>query len=175
MSVRAFLFAAVAVIFASPMGIIAERTSRQHFRVHVPPRASIKAPPGQAEAVFLHGETQVRFNQQSWEVAANSSTGATVRFATEHSFHNLNNTGIRRDALLELSILRHSPIDAWDISRSSAVTRYQIGQENAAVQVRTFKPGAAVLGLTVTFLQGDALSTPAGDYEMTVVGTIMAN
>lgn len=175
MSAWAFRRIAVAVALASPIGVFAERASQQHFRVHVPPRVSIKAPPIRADAVFLHGEAQVQFAQQSWEIAANTSNGATVRFATEHSFHNLNNTGVRRDALLELIILKQSSLGAWNVIKPSAVTRYQFGQETAAVQVRSLKPGAAELGLTVTFLQGDALSTPAGDYEMTVIGMIMAN
>ena len=162
-------------LLGRPAVLPAESTARQAFFVHVPPRLSIKAPPAGAQAELPPDQTQVQFSPQAWDIAANSPTGATVQFATEQSFHQLVDDSIRRDARLHVSIVSQSHTAAWTVTQAEAVTAYQSGQEAAIVQVRSAKPGSAVLGLTVTFLQGDALSTPGGDYTTTVVGTITAN
>ena len=161
--------------WTAPLSVRAESTARQSFLVHVPPRVSITAPPVAARATLLPDQTQVQFTPQAWNIVANSPSGATVQFVTEHSFHNLDDSNIRRDAQLDLWVMSQSQSGAWSVTQSQAVTAHQAGDESASVQVHSVKPGSAVLGLTVTFLQGDALSTPGGDYLTTVVGTITAN
>ncbi len=168
------LLSAIAA-WAAPLSVYADPTARQSFMVHVPPRISITAPPVAARATLLPDQTQVQFTPQAWDIVANSPSGATVQFVTEHSFHNQDDSSIRRDAQLELQVMSQSQFGAWTVTQSQAVTAHQVGDESATVQVHTIKPGSAVLGLTVTFLQGDELSTPGGDYLMTIVGTITSN
>ena len=165
----------VIAVLSIPCLLPAESTSRQAFLVHVPPRLSIKAPLLAAQAELAPDQTQVEFSPQAWDIAANSPAGATVQFATEHCFHNLNDPTIRRDAQLKVSIVSQSPSAAWMVTQAQSETEYQLGQEAAAVQVRSMKPGSAVLGLTVTFLNGNGVATPGGDYVTTVVGTITSN
>lgn len=162
-------------VMSAPTPVDAEITARQGFLVRVPQRMSIKAPAGGANADLPPDETQVQVPQQLWDISANTHSGATVQFATEQSFHNLDDDSIRRDAQLNVSIISQSRAGAWTVTQSEDVTAHQIGEESAAVQVRSAQAGAAVIGLTVTFLEGDALSTPGGDYVTTVVGTITAN
>jgi hypothetical protein len=164
-----------AAVSTAPGRVEAETTARQRYLVSIPPRVSIQAPPAGANAELPPDETQVQVPQQVWDISANTQTGATVEFATEQSFHNLDDDSIRRDAQLNVSIVSQSQTGAWTVTQSQAVTAHQIGEESAAVQVRSTQAGSAVIGLTVTFLQGDALSTPGGDYVTTVVGTITAN
>ncbi len=160
---------------AAPWRVDAETTARQRFLVSIPPRVTIEAPPAGATADLPPHETQVQVSQQVWDISANSHSGATVQFATEQSFHNLDDDSIRRDAQLNVSIVSQSQPGAWTVTQPQGVTAHQIGEESATVQVRSARSGSAEIGLMVTFLQGDALSTPGGDYVMTVVGTITAN
>ena len=165
---------ATAVLIAPPR-VDAETTARQRFLVRVAPRISIKAPVVEATADLPPDDSQVQVPQQVWDIASNTSSGATVQFATEQSFHNLDDDSIRRDAQLNVSIVSQSRAGAWTVTQSQDVTAHQIGEESASVQVRSALAGSAVIGLTVTFLPGDDLSTPGGDYVTTVVGTITAN
>ena len=164
-----------AAALAAPLPVDAEITARQDFLVRVPQRISIQAPTVGANADLPPDETRVQVPQQLWDISANTASGATVQFSTEQSFHNLDDDSIRRDAQLNVSIISQSRAGAWTVTHSEDITAHQIGEESASVQVRSIQAGAAVIGLTVTFLQGDALSTPGGDYVTTVVGTITAN
>ena len=175
MRTRMFPLLFACVVWAAPLRVEAETTARQSFVVRVPARVSIQAPPAGATADLPPDETQVQVSQQVWAISANSHSGATVQFATEQSFHHLDDDSIRRDAQLNVSIVSQSQPGAWNVTQSQAVTAHQVGDESATVQVRSARSGSAEIGLTVTFLQGDALSTPGGDYVTTVVGTITAN
>ncbi len=170
------LLLVVGVVFVSASSLIeAGSKARQSYRVQVPPRLSITAPQAEARAELLPDESQVQFAPQLWSIAANGQEGATIQFATEQSFHHLGNDAIRRDASLRVSILNQSHESIWEVTQAQATTSYVLGQEAATVQVRSHRPGSAVLGVTVTFLQGDTPSTPPGDYVTTVVGTLTAN
>lgn len=172
---RFFMVFVSALVLSAPYSIDTRTRGKQNFTVHVPPRLSITAPSVGAEAELSPGQTQVEMAPQTWSIDANSRSGATVQFTTEHSFRHVTNDAIRRDAELRVSILnQHDPL-VWEVTQAQATTAYQAGQEAATVQVRSNRPGSAVLGLTVTFLEGDTTSTPPGDYVTTVVGTITAN
>ncbi len=164
-----------AAVLSAPLRVDAETTAQQRFLVRVPPRLTIQAPPAEAIANLSPDEAQVQVPQQVWDISSNTSSGATVQFATEQSFHNLDDDSIRRDAQLNVSIVSQSRAGAWTVTKSEDATAHQIGEESASVQVRSALAGSAVIGLTVTFLQGNDLSTPGGDYVTTVVGTITAN
>lgn len=172
---RFFMVFVTAMVFTAPYSIDTKAKSKQSFTIHVPPRISITAPSARAEAELLPDQTHVQVAPQTWSIAANSRSGATAQFTTEQSFHHVGNDAIRRDVELRVSILDQNAPAAWTVTQAQATTAYQAGQEAATVQVRSDRPGSAVLGLTVTFLQGDATSTPPGDYVTTVVGTITAN
>jgi hypothetical protein len=172
---RYFMVFVTAVVLTAPFTIDTKTKSKQSFSVHVPPRISISASSVGAEAELQPGQTQVQVAPQAWSISANNQAGATVQFTTEQSFHHVNNDAIRRDADLRVSILNQSYASAWVVTQAQATTAYQSGQESATVQVRSNRPGSAVLGLTVTFLQGDSTSTPPGDYVTTVIGTISAH
>ena len=162
-------------VLSAPLRVDAETTAQQRFLVRVPPRLTIQAPPAEAIAHLPPDEAQVQVPQQVWDISSNTSSGATVQFATEQSFHNLDDDSIRRDAQLNVSIVSQSRAGAWTVTQSEDATAHQFGEESASVQVRSALAGSAVIGLTVTFLPGDDLSTPGGDYVTTVVGTITAN
>lgn len=172
---RFFMMFVTTVVLAAPYSVDTRTKGKQNFTVHVPPRLSITAPSTGAEAELLPGQTQVQIAPQTWSIAANSRSGATVQFTTEQCFHHATNDSIRRDADLKVSILNQNDPLVWEVTQAQATTAYQAGQEAATVQVRSNRPGSAVLGLTVTFLEEDAVSTPPGDYVTTVVGTITAN
>lgn len=164
-----------ALLLTGAIGVKADRTAQQSFLIHVPSRVSITASPARANAILPPGDTQVRCVPQVWKVSVNSSSGATVQITTMHSFHHVSDSNLRRDARLDLEILSQSQGGTWSASRSMAVTHHASGDEAVCVQVSSVNPGTAVLGLTVTFLQGDSLSTPKGDYETTVIGMITAH
>ena len=175
MLIRHLLVVATVMGFPAAFSIEAGSKAKQSFRVNVPPRLSVTAPPSEARAELTPDQTQVQMTPQSWGIAANSQAGATVLFTTEQSFHHVSNDAIRRDAELKVVILNQSHASNWTVTQARAATGYQFGQETATVLARSHRPGSAVLGLTVTFLQGDSTSTPPGDYVTTVVGTMTAH
>ena len=175
MSPFTFLILTTALLLTGAIGVQADSTAQQRFLVHVPSRVSITAPPARANVILLPGDTQVGCVPQVWKVSAISSSGATVQITTAHSFHHVSDSNLRRDARLDLEILSQSQGGTWSVSRSMAVTQHATGDEAVCVQVSSVNPGTAVLGLTVTFLQGESLSTPTGDYETTVIGMITAH
>ncbi len=169
------LVTATAVMLGGFMKVQADRVARQTFVVHILPRVSIKSPPRGTISILHPSLSHLQFAQQDWEVTTNSLSGATIQFVTEHSFHNQSHSISRRNAQLELSILSQSKSGTWTVTQPSDVTNHESGLETARVQVDSHSPGFAVIGLTVTFLPGTSLSTPDGDFETTVIGTITAN
>ena len=152
-----------------------ETTAQQQFTVHVPARISITAPDTQMRAELLPEQPHISFEPQSWDVASNSRTGATVQFSTDHCFQNVDDPAIQRDAQLEVSLLHESRPGTWAVTQPKATTSYLENRDSASVQIRSSRPGRATIGLTVTLLQDDALSTPGGDYVTTVIGTITSD
>ena len=101
-------------VLSAPLRVDAETTAQQRFLVRVPPRLTIQAPPAEAIAHLPPDEAQVQVPQQVWDISSNTSSGATVQFATEQSFHNLDDDSIRRDAQLNVSIVSQSRAGCLD-------------------------------------------------------------
>ena len=123
----------------------------------------------------LPRDTQIPVHLHTWDIATNSRCGATIQFATEQSFHAVNDTRDRLDAQLELTILSQSPGGRWIVTQPIAVTDHQAGEEIVHVAVCTFSPGSAALGLAARSLGGESLTSRGGEYETTVVATITAH
>jgi len=157
-----------------PTTLIA-RADRQSYQVHVPTRASVQAPPVAASARLPEGAGQVRLPEQNWSVASNSQSGATVRLVADHSFQNLEDPSICRDAGMDLRIITQSCSGNWIGTRPRASTDHEAAGGTTFVEAQSSKPGSAAIGLVVTFEQTDSAFTPAGCYELTVTGTIVAN
>lgn len=151
-------------------------TDSQFFLVNVPARISIVPPnPGVSTPYGGTGNADIRFARQNWLAKSNSLTGATVLFETTTCFLHDTEATSKRDGRLALRVNSQSGPGLWTVSRASDTTNYYSGDEVARVQAYNNGPGQADLGLTVTFLTGIGADLVAGDYSLTVVGTITAN
>ncbi len=96
------------LVIAGSQRLHAETAARQSFIVNIPRRLTITAPPAAAQAEMDQNAVQVTLPAQRWSIASNTRDGATVRLSTLHSFHNLDDATIRRDAELEVQIQSQS-------------------------------------------------------------------
>lgn len=147
----------------------------QLFRVNVPGRISIVAPTVSPLRTHVAGNANLGFPRQNWVARSNAVAGATVILQTATCFQHTTSSAAKRDGRLALRVLSSSGPGLWTVTRATDRTRYGTGDEDAHVQAVCSEIGEAQLGLTVTFLTGVGADLEAGDYSMTVVGTITAN
>jgi len=146
------------------------QTDSQKFTVRVLPVISIASP---ADVVLPHSTTDEdqAFPEQDWKVSCNSADGASVTLETQSAF---TNGKFERDAQLDLRVLGGSAGHDWKVGVDSATTKYPSATK-VSVTASSSKPGSASLGLRVTLIDNSYDDLAAGDYEMTVLGTISAN
>jgi len=159
-------------LLASPAQ--AQVTDTQGFSVTVPSRMTITAP---ASASITHDETdsdQV-FGAQQWAVKANARNGATVTFSTDHVFEHTVDPTFERDAKLDLAIASSAGPANWTLAVASDQTDYAASDEVATVQAGSTRPGQADFDLTATFITDVHDTLAAGDYTLTITGTLTAN
>ncbi len=148
----------------------------QQFEVVVPPRLSITSPVADPAQIYSGtGNANISFPREDWLVATNSLNGATVVLQTATSFQNTVDPLYKRDGRLALRVNSTNGPALWAVTRASDTTNYASGDEDAIVQAISNSIGEANLGLTVTFMTGIGADLVAGDYELTVIGTITAN
>jgi len=153
----------------------AQVNDNQGFSITVPSRLSITAP--SASVSETHGGTAAdhAFTTQQWAVKANARNGATVVFSTDQAFTHEEQSDIKRDAKLDLSIASSSGPASWTLAVASDQTDHAASDEVATVQAGSTRPGKAAFDLTVTFLTGDIETLAEGDYDLTITGTLTAN
>ena len=148
----------------------------QQFRVDVPVRLTIVAPPAdQIRGYPGSGTANVVFAAQTWRARSNASLGANVILETATAFRHVTATSSKRNARLDLSLVGSTGPATWTVNTATATTNYAAGNENARVRLSSNGAGGATFRLLVTFVTGAPGSLQEGDYTTTVVGTITAN
>lgn len=145
------------------------------YTVYIPPAMSIRAL--RSDQFETHPETpaDITFTRSMWWARTASSTGSTIRLATDTPFVNVTNPGYERDVRLHSPRFVGSRGADWTFDTATDQTDYANGDNDAAVQISGTGPGVCLIFLEVTFITGDLPTLGGGDYEVTVVGTITAN
>ncbi len=168
-----FVLTSLACLTFGSLANAADTDSQSHT-VTVPETLTIVAPVAQT---LTHDETddaQV-FGTQNWEVSANSATGVTVTFSTSTAFVHTTDSGYKRDAKLDLALNTSSGPGTWSVTTATDQTDYAATDESASVVAESDDAGNATFDLVVTFITDEYGVFAAGDYAMTVVGTVVAN
>jgi hypothetical protein len=170
-TILAFAFTAIAAFASATSAQAQTATDTETFRVVIQPLFSINAP---APLVVLpHDESNNNqvFPPQNWLVTSNNAAGATVTFETNQAFTHTVNSVYQRNASLGLSIASGN---SWTVNIGTAQTDYAAGNEVVAVTAESNRAGAASFLLDVRFIEETFTDLAAGDYEMTVTGTLTA-
>ncbi len=148
----------------------------QQFRVNIPVRLSIAAPPtDQIRGYPGTGSANVLFAPQTWRARSNAALGANIILETATAFRHVTTTTSKRNARLDLSLVSSTGPATWTVNTATASTNYAAGNEQARVRMSSNREGGATFRLWVTFITGAPGSLQEGDYTTTVVGTISAN
>ncbi len=165
--------AALLVATTLSAGSAFAQTASQGFKVVVPTGLSIVAP---TDAQITHDETDNDnlFPAQTWVVKGNAANGLTVTFATQDVFkHSSGN--FQRDAGLSIALGTTQGPATWNIVTATDQTDYASADPVAQVVASSNGVGRANIDLTVSFVTEEFGVFAAGDYDMTVVGTVAAN
>jgi hypothetical protein len=148
----------------------AQETGSQSFRLHIPGLISINAVNDTATIVHDLSESDQQFSWQDWTVRNQNRAGAVVTFQTDQAFTNQDFPTSKRNVRIDL---RKKASPGWKISQKNDQTDYQSGDESAIVRAESNRPGAANFRLRVTFIEETLDTLKAGDYEITVIGTLI--
>lgn len=166
----------LALLGLIPGDAVRSATDSQQFRVNIPVRLSIAAPPtDQIRGYPGSGTANVLFAAQTWQARSNSSLGANVILETATAFRHVTATSSKRNARLDLTLVGSTGLATWTVNTATASTNYAAGNEQARVRLSSNGAGGATFRLLVTFITGAPGSLQEGDYTTTVVGTITAN
>lgn len=135
---------------------------------------SIEAPPAQSLTHDRSDAPQV-FPEVVWQLYSGiDSGGYTAQWTCEPFSHSTQNT-LKADAKLAIRVVASDGSANWTATVPSDQTAYATGDQSAAVAAQSVAVGDGQVGLTVTFVDNDYSRLAAGDYTITVVGTITAN
>lgn len=165
------IFALTACVSSSAL---AQTSHSQQVVIRVPSRIRITPP---KDALIAHDETDndQTFPTQRWRVRANVRDGVTVVFSTDQAFTHTTDRTYKRDATLKLGVAWDLGPATWVVGQASDSTDYASGDETAAVQASSDRPGMAAFNLGVSFMTDTYGTFLAGDYVTTVTGTVTAN
>jgi hypothetical protein len=155
----------------------AQERATQAFTVRIPPKLGV-TPPAPTATLSHDGTGQDQaFAAQRWTVSANSRSGASVTFSTDQAFTNTTNAAAKRDAQIELTVSSPAILAGWAAVVASDRTYYRdaAGDERATVRATSNGPGQASFEIVVTVLDDPNEPLEAGEYALTVVGTLTAN
>lgn len=171
-TIIAFAFSVIAA-FSFATSAQAQQTDSdvETFRVVIAPLFSINAPAPLVTLPHDESNNDQVFPPQTWLVTSNNARGASVVFETNQAFTHTVENSYKRDAALDLRIASGN---AWTVNVGSAQTNYSAGTENVVVTAESNRAGAASFLLDVRFIEETFSDLAAGDYEMTVTGTLTA-
>ena len=151
-------------------------TATQTFTITIPSVLTITAP---SAATKTHDGTDANqvFPAAAWLITQNQIAGATCSFSVSAPFVNGSSALKKRDCKLSLALGTVEAAAGWTVTVANDQTDYAniIPDNSATVTALSTGAGIATLNLTVTFLDTDYSTIPAGAYSTTVTGTLTAN
>ncbi|MCA9080337.1 MAG: hypothetical protein KDA58_07240 [Planctomycetaceae bacterium] len=174
------MIALASVLLLGVVDVSAQQAS-QEYLMHVPPRlvgrVDIVAPNPNVPPMTHDGTDNPQvFPPQFWDVGCNNADGAEVTFYATRPFRKSGGgQPVERDAQLDLRIVSADPTANWLVTNPTAVVDGQGGGgRQSTVTAESTAPGNATFHLTVSFLGGNFVDLPMGDYTFTVFGVITA-
>jgi len=164
----------MALAVLAPSTAWAEAKSQSNT-VTVSPVLTLTAP---AAASITHDgeDTNQAFTAASWGIESNNAAGATVTFAVSDVFvHSVANS-YKADVKLDLALSTSDSGSGWTVTTATDTTDYAAATADLAASVvaSSTAAGDAALDLSVTFVSSDHSLLAAGDYAVTVTGTLTA-
>lgn len=135
---------------------------------------SITAPAHQS---ITHSGTDApqAFSEAVWDLISGLDTGGyTAQWSCSPFVHSVN-PNLNVDSMLAIRVVASEGSANWTAIVSTDHTDYAAADETAVVAAQSFSVGSGQVGLTVTFFNNDFSILGAGNYTMTVTGTITAN
>ena len=174
---RALLVGASLFLVSSAASNASAVTDTETFTVTVDPVLTITAPPTSASMAHSETDTDQAFAPQSWTVAQNAPTGASVSFSTDQAFTHATDATYKRDAKLDLALASSDADSGWAITVPIDQTDYANASPDGVATVSAAATGAgdAAFNLTVTLVETDFSMLASGDYSTTVTGTLTSN
>ena len=166
---------ALAICAATGLSVHADTNASQGFRVIVPTTISITAPPTTAVITHDRSDNNQPFPAQNWVVRGNVPNGVNVTFSTGSAFVNTLDITAKRNVQLGLGVSSTQGPGSWTVSPSTDTTNYLANDEIAQVAASSNGSGSANFNVLVTFVTEDFDLFTAGNYEVTVFGTVAAN
>ena len=115
------------------------------------------------------------FSEVSWQLTSGADIdGYTTQYSCGPFIHTTEGS-FKADSKLVIRILSSSGPANWTVIAANDQTDHGMGDNTAEVTASSSDVGDGEVGLTVTFLDSDFSLLAAGDYSMTVTGTITAN
>lgn len=176
MKIRSSTIVAALTIFAS-IGCLSQAADNdtQGFRVLVPTSISISAPASSPTITHDLSDNNQNFPVQTWTVKGNVASGVNVAFSTNSAFINTTDNTSRRNVRLGLAVNGAQGPGAWTVVQATDTTNYLASDEIAQVTATSDGAGSANFDLSVSFVTEDFDLFTAGQYEVTVQGTVAAN
>ncbi|QDV68504.1 hypothetical protein Poly24_22130 [Rosistilla carotiformis] len=170
-------FSVAAIVLAMQLTTVdaEDAQDQQHYRMRVPGVVAINATNSLAHKIHDLTDANQIIDWQPWQVVCNSPAGAIATFETTQAFTHTTKPTVKRNAWLFLSRATGSfffPNDAWQVTLAADETNYAAGDGVALVRAEVSAVKTANLHLRVVFLEENFADTIAGDYELTVIGTI---
>jgi hypothetical protein len=165
----------LALCAAASSSVLADTNATQGFRVIVPTTISITAPPTTAVITHDLSDNNQPFPDQNWVVRGNIPNGVNVTFSTGSAFVNTLDVTAKRNVQLGLGIAATQGPGSWVVSPATDTTNYLVNDEIAQVGASSNGSGSANFNVSVTFVTEDFDLFTAGNYEVTVFGTVAAN
>ncbi len=169
------IVAALAIFTAVGSFVQAADNDTQGFRVVVPTTISITAPATSPTITHDLSDNNQNFPVQTWSVKGNVATGVNVTFSTTSAFVNTTDNTSRRNVQLGLAVSGSQGPGAWTVTQATDTTNYLASDEIAQVSAASDGAGSASFDLSVAFVTEDFDLFTAGQYEVTVYGTVAAN
>ena len=160
----------VTAIVVACLSCASAHAQDQTFRIRVPGVVSINASNHFEQIIHDETDGNQTFDWQYWQVACNNAAGAVLTFQTDQVFTHTANPAFKRDVRLRL---RKNGAPRWTVTQNRDETDYAGGDEVAVVEAETNRASDGEFRLRVIFLEEQFANTLAGDYDMTITGTIV--
>jgi len=131
---------------------------------------------GKAKPLVHNGRDEFQvFQPVNWVLlAVGEPFGATAQWSCG-PFEHAGDNKLKADTRLQVRMQNAAPIARWRVSVAEDQTDIQHGNHHAAVVAQSRAAGVGIAELTVTFANNDVSQLAAGDYTVTVTGTITGN
>lgn len=166
---------ALAICASVAFTVHADTNGSQGFRVIVPSTISITAPSTTAVITHDRSDNNQQFPAQNWVVRGNVPNGVNVTFSTGSAFVNRSDSTAKRNVLLGVSVSSTQGPASWSVGPATDTTNYLANDEIAQVGATSNGSGSANFDVSVSFVTEDFDLFTAGNYEVTVFGTVAAN